>query len=40
MSKEYLGGGLDCDALLARCQNCHLREPINDHKDKVIPMLG
>jgi hypothetical protein len=30
----------DCDALLAGCQNCHLRESINDHEYIVIPMLG
>jgi len=40
MFKEELGGGLSCDALLAGCQNYHLRESINDHEGTVIPMLG
>jgi hypothetical protein len=40
MFKEELSSGLGCDALLAGCQNCHLRESINNHEDIVIPMLG
>jgi hypothetical protein len=38
--KEELSGGLGCDSLLVGCQNFHLRESINDHKDTIIPMLG
>jgi hypothetical protein len=38
--KEDLSGGLNRDSLLARCQNCHLRELINDHEDTIIPILG
>jgi hypothetical protein len=38
--KEELNSGLDYDALLLGCQNCHLRELINDHEDIVITMLG
>jgi hypothetical protein len=40
MCKEEREGGLECDVLLAGCQNYHIRESINDHKDIVIPMLG
>jgi hypothetical protein len=38
--EEDLGGGLYYDALLAECQNFHLRESIDDYEDKIIPMLG
>jgi hypothetical protein len=38
--KEELNNDLHCDTLLAKCQNCHLRESINDHKFIVITMLG
>jgi hypothetical protein len=38
--KEYLSSGLDVDTLLVECQNYHIRESINDHKDIVITMLG
>ena len=40
MLKEELGYGLSCDILLASCQNGHFREPINNHKNAVIAMLG
>jgi hypothetical protein len=40
MCEEELGNGLICDALLAGCQNFHLRESINNHEYIVIPMLG
>ena len=38
--KEDLGGGLCCDALLARNQNRHLRKVNNNHKKTVISPLG
>ena len=38
--KEDLGHGLSCDSILAGCQNGHLRELINNHKNVVIAMLG
>jgi hypothetical protein len=38
--KEDLGSGLCCDALLVGNQNFHLREAINNHKNKVISPLG
>jgi len=40
MLKEQLSSVLDYDAPLARSQNYHLREFINDHEDIVITMLG
>jgi hypothetical protein len=40
MLKEELGSGLDCDTLLARGHNGHLRESINNHEYTVISMLG
>jgi hypothetical protein len=33
---EDLGSGLDFNAFLAVCQNCHLRESINDHDGQVF----
>ena len=39
MLKEELGHGLNCDILLASCQNGHFRELINNHKNVVIVML-
>jgi hypothetical protein len=40
MLKEEISSGLGCDTLLAGCQNCHLRESINHHKETVITMFG
>jgi hypothetical protein len=40
MLKEEIRHGLNCDILLARCQNGHLGEPINNHNNVVISMLG
>lgn len=40
MLQEELSVGIDCDTLLAGCQNGHLRELINNHKYTVIPILG
>jgi hypothetical protein len=40
MLKEEIGSGLGCDTLLVGCQNCHLRESINDHEDTIITILG
>jgi hypothetical protein len=37
--KEDLSSGLDYGTLLIGCQNCHLRESINDHEDTVITSL-
>jgi hypothetical protein len=38
--EEELGSICRCDALLAGCDNGHLRKPINQHKYKIISMLG
>ena len=40
MLKEELGTDLNYDILLESCQNGHFREPINNHKNVVVPMLG
>ena len=38
--EEELSGSLNCDGLLAGSQNGHLLEPINNHKNTVMAMLG
>jgi hypothetical protein len=40
MLKEELSSGFGCDTLLTWCQNGHLRELIDNHKDTIITMLG
>jgi hypothetical protein len=37
--KEELGRRLSRYSLLAGCQNGHLREPINSHKNAIVAML-
>jgi hypothetical protein len=38
--KVDISSDLVYDALLAGCQNCYLREVINNHEDTIIQMLG
>jgi hypothetical protein len=38
--KDYLSSGFDYDTLLTWCQNGHLRESIENHKDTIVTMLG
>ena len=40
MLKEELSSGLEYDTLFAWCQNGHLREPTDDHKDTIMTMFG
>jgi hypothetical protein len=38
--KEDLTNGFECDFFLTWCQNGHLKEPIKNHKDTIITILG
>jgi hypothetical protein len=38
--EEELGITSCCDALLAGCEDGHLRKPINYHKYTIISLLG
>jgi hypothetical protein len=38
--KEDIGSIFHCDDLLARCEDGHLRKPMNYHKYTVISLLG
>jgi hypothetical protein len=40
MLKEELSSGFYHDSRLAKCQNGHLRELIDNHKEKSVTMLG
>jgi hypothetical protein len=40
MLKEDPRSGLGYDTLFTWCQNYHLRESIDEHKGKIMTMLG